>query len=405
MRIYTLGQFQIQCSSKQLPCTAGQSQRTWELFLFLLSNRGRQLSWEIILDTLWPEADYINPKATLRMQVHRVRNLIAKEMPGGETCLQLISSNGCYRLDAGPGCWVDVEKFEKLTREAFQASRNEMPEAIDMYREAVRLYQGDYLPNISSNRWLLPFRNYFRNLYIKNVLQLIGLLKDRHMYPEIIELCEQVFLVESLEEDIHLHYIEALLEKGKTSKARLHYENTTALLYSEAGVKPSAAMKEVYRQIKSDSEMIELDLGYIQESLKERQEINEAYFCQPEIFRQFYKLHLRWMEREFQPACIGLVSLTGPDFRLPPAASLKETMACLKQIIANSLRRGDIVTQWNEAQFIFLLPGVSFQGGEKVLRRIESRFQLEQGQGGTLRLWGKIQPLKLLEKQKITLYD
>ncbi len=46
----------------------------------------------------------------------------------------------------------------------------------------------------------------------------------------------------------------------------------------------------------------------------------------------------------------------------------------LKKVIAGSIRGGDVYTQWNEAQFLLLLPGQCSEMGEQVMQRIQKGF-------------------------------
>lgn len=62
------------------------------------------------------------------------------------------------------------------------------------------------------------------------------------------------------------------------------------------------------------------------------------------------------------------------DHTLPPKSLLKSGLEELKQLLLSSLRKGDVVTEWNEAQFLLSLPGLNVQQAHRALDRIYNRF-------------------------------
>ena len=124
----------------------------------------------------------------------------------------------------------------------------------------------------------------------------------------------------------------------------------------------------------------------------EREKAEGGFFCQPDHFRLLCRLEERRYKRENRPLFLGLLTLTRPGNGLPPASVPTKTTADLKQVIAGSIRVGDIYTQWNEAQFLLLLPGQHREMGKQVLQRIQTRFK-EKVEPTGLVLKYTIQPL------------
>ncbi|MEW6243779.1 MAG: bacterial transcriptional activator domain-containing protein [Bacillota bacterium] len=46
----------------------------------------------------------------------------------------------------------------------------------DLYRKAISLYRGEYLPECPYQEWVLPARHYYRRIYLKCVSSLVHLL-------------------------------------------------------------------------------------------------------------------------------------------------------------------------------------------------------------------------------------
>ncbi|MEW5784829.1 MAG: BTAD domain-containing putative transcriptional regulator [Bacillota bacterium] len=374
IQIYTLGRFLIKRGSSVISDEASRSKKAWDLFKYLIAHREKTTHSEAILEALWPDQIYTDSNLAMRSLIFRLRQLLEKDLLAPELALNITFAHGCYRWQSQFGYWLDVEQFEKLCTEAHSNIVTDPRQSIDLYLEAVSLYKGDFLPESSYQEWILPFRNHYQRVYLQAVFELIRLLKNSRRIAEIIAVCEKALMIEYYEEELHLHYIEALLEEGKTKQARVHYDEVTATFYRDLGAKPSAAMRNLFRVLKMEHDNFDLDLTFIQEGLRDRQAANGAFYCDADVFRQLYKLERFRGERTGQVVFLGLMTITLPDYRLPPQKVLDEAMATLQDVLVSSLRKGDVITRWNKAQYLILLPWINIQQADIVLGRVEARF-------------------------------
>ena len=395
LEIHTLGNFLVKRGDKHLSEDFGRSQRLWGLFLYLLTQRGKYLLPEDLMDALWAEEEYERSESALKTLVYRLRKLLKEGQPGDE--VQYINfSHGGYTWNSQSDYWLDVDEFEDYCKEAKKALAEGDKAAEKYCRRALDLYKGDYLREFAYNEWVVPVSSYYRRLYLETVFGLLGFLENEGRYGEISGVCEKAFSVEPFDEDLHKWYLESLLEEGKTRQAQAHYENITAALYRELGAKPSPGLRELYRRIKNKEGGVELDLGLIQERLTDRKKTEGAFLCDAHTFRFLYKLEGRRVMRTGQAIFLVLLTLTLPDYSLPAGKDLKPAMDLLEKSLLHSLRKGDVICRWNEAQFICILPGLNFEQSRKVLERIEKQFAATSGNGKVV-LRAKVQPLHLWE--------
>lgn len=370
LEITTLGRFQVRRGDETLSRESTRSYRLWELFKYLITYRDKETYSEVIMENLWPEQDYADPRHTLRTLVYRLRQLLDnKEDDHTVSCIKF--SHGAYSLNTNIDYWLDAEVFDKLCREA---SRAEPESAIAAFQQALSLYQGDYLPELAYSEWVIPIRNYYHRLYIQAVLDVTDLMKERKMYGEIIKVCERAFLIEFFEEEIHLRFLEALIESGKLHQALAHYEYVTAVFYRELGVKPSSSMRALYRLMQQDDTIPSFDLEAIQETLLDRKGLDGAFFCDPEVFRFLYKLEMRRVERTGQSIFLVMLTLTGKNMSSPYPHILRESLNGLQHQLVSGLRRGDVITRWNDSQLLVILPGLNYEQAERVMERLTSGF-------------------------------
>ncbi|MFO7951931.1 MAG: BTAD domain-containing putative transcriptional regulator [Bacillota bacterium] len=372
--IHTFGKFYIQDGAEIISNKQARSRKMWEIFKFLLSHPGKAFFPEVILDKIWPENDYADPNLVLRAQIYRLRQVLGDAHSNPNLAANIVYSQGCYGWENRTDYWLDTNEFTAIADEAQPLVAGDPDRAIDLYMKAVSLYKGEYLPEISFSEWLEPLRATYHETYLNYLLILIELLKDKRGYPEIIKLCEQALSIDYFEERIHLKLIEALLAEDQVTRARAHYNEATSAFYREMGIKPSEPMRSLYRLIESETKDFELDLTTIQERLKGKEAANGAYLCDPELFRYFYKLERLRTERSGQSILLGLLTLTGPNYRPAEKGILKEVMNNLEGVILDSLRKGDLVTRWNDAQFLLMLPGLNREQSDNVIERIENNF-------------------------------
>ena len=374
--IFTLGRFMIRRGGKVLSECSVRAEKVWTLFKYLLTCRGKTLTAERIMDTVWPDQDCKDPYQVLRSLIYRLRRLLADELGAPELASNIVFAHGCYRWSETLNERLDVEAFEKRIDFAMAVQKTDVPAACEALQKALPLYLGDYLPDCSHHDWVAPSRDYYHRLYIKSVLNLAKLLRTDGAFSRIVSLCREALEIEYFEEELHLYYLEALIEKGQYEPARRHYETITAVFYREMGIKPSAAMRQLYGRIRFiEDEIFNLNLPLIQERLNDRHGDTGAFLCDPELFRYIYQLERIRQDRSGQSACLALLALTGPDYRIPAREMLRCAMEALLGILRTNLRKGDVICRTHEAQYLLILPNVDEARSTQVLGRIDGIFQ------------------------------
>jgi DNA-binding SARP family transcriptional activator len=371
LKIETLGQFMVKKNGRTLTSEVKSSKKIWTLFKYLLTYRNRGLLPEMILDHLYPDQSYDDPKNTLRTQMHRLRKLLGEQ--GESSCSQIIQyDNGCYSWN--PNCLyqVDADLFETLSADAKALKSKKPDESIDLYRQALKHYRGDYLPEYAEEDWVIPHRIHYRRLFIENVLDLSRLLARQQDYASILEVCEKSMQLEPCEEAFHLVFLNTLLKTGRIRQALDHYEYVTSLNYRELGIAPSDALKQIYQEIQKLQETSVSSSEEIEWS-KNTSSKNKAYFCHPFVFQSIVELEQRRSERGSRHYHICLFTLQNAknDHQgkaLPTAASI------LQKLLVDNLRRGDTLSRWSENQFVALLYGLADEQTSVVLDRLSTDF-------------------------------
>lgn len=382
VEIFLLGEWRIQKNGKSLFVKSRRSQKSLELLKYFIGNRGKKLSSENIVENLWGDASLVDSQNTLRTQIYRLRQILQEEgLYGKDGCgsFQLSFESGYYVFSFGKDCTVDTDLFEKYVKQA-EAYQSEGPEkAIDCYKQAVRLYQGEYLAENYDWSWTFPFRIRFRRLYVQSLLRLFGLLKKQGRHTEIVEYFEQAMRFEPLEESLNLCYLEALLELKEYSLALSHYNYITERISRELSVKPSAAMKNMYIKITAGEQNVrKAELWDLSSQFAEYGEPQGALCCELDYFRVICNLEERRSSRSMGDTFLGLATISGHGGSLSHD-QLEAAGKGLKTILEKLLRKGDVFTQWNPYQMFFLLTNTKQEGLISVGARIRKFFESSIG--------------------------
>lgn len=375
LEIFTLGRFIVRRGKQLFTEDAGKSYQLWKLFKYLLTYCGRAIHPELLIEALYHGEELKNPERTLRNLVYRLRRLLANGLAPGVDPQYIVLSQGLYSFNLSSNYWLDAEEFVNLCSQAGKIARKEPFKAINLYQKALSLYQGDYLPESLYEDWVTTRRDYYHRIYLQNVYELILLLKKAGRYAELREICEKAFLIEPLQEELHINFMEALLEEGKTGLAKAHYNYASSLLYREAGLKPSAGLRELYKRITNEGEPQENIRLLPGKELDTRRENGGAFFCDPETFLELFRLEELRAERSGQAAFWGCLTLDQPDYVWSDSYNMEESMELLGDVLRKNLRKGDIVCRWSKNQYyLMLMTCTGREQAEKALERVKNYF-------------------------------
>jgi DNA-binding SARP family transcriptional activator len=371
--IITLGNFDVLKNRQSLTERYNNSLKIWEIFKYFVTFREELILPERIIDSLWPDADYTDPKRSLRALIFRLRKIIdLKDSQESNSCI--IYSNGCYKLETTDNIFIDIDEFDNLIHRAKDISTEDPDKAIDIYKKALSLYKGDYLSETHGYDWLMPTRNYYRRVFLQGVYDASELLNKQKRFDEILTICEIALKYELFEEKIHFRYVEALAALGKIKQARNHYEYVKEVFEREMGVKPSNAFNSLYRLLFGEISKAGLNVTSIADNLTEKYFYDGPVLVDTEFFRLLYRLEKRRSERYGQLTYLFVLTLGYPDKTLPPPSQLKAGTEELKHILLSNLRKGDVICQWNEAQFVLSLPGYSADRTKTAIERVKKKF-------------------------------
>jgi two-component SAPR family response regulator len=242
VRIYTLGRFAIVKDGKPLQFAEKAKHMPLKLLKVIIAFGGRDIGAEVVIDTLWPDAEGDAAYRAFVTNLQRLRRLIGRKDA-------VEHKDG--RLTLNPRCvWVDVWTFERLLSKAeaiplFTTSQNE---AIRLIEKAVSIYHGRFLSR-EEQPWAASFSERLRARFLHNVERIGRYWENAGDWQKAQECYLNAINIDDLSEVFYQRLMMAYQRLGRTSDAIAVYQRCCKVLSSAMGIPPSPATEEIYNSI------------------------------------------------------------------------------------------------------------------------------------------------------------
>lgn len=310
---------------------------------------------------------------SLNNLVYRLRKILAEN--GFPKSLYVINQDGVYFWDRKIPVWVDAREFERLV-ELGDRKRQREKETFQYYKKAEELYQGELLSAISTENWVIVESLRFKRMYEKAVSWLGDYMKRQKDYPGMYQLYHQAAQVYPFD-NWQVGQMESMAYMGRYKEAFLLYDNTAKRYSEEMGLPPSEKMLECYKTMSRQFVSRPDVLKNIRAELREQEDekIN-AYYCSLPSFIDIYRLAARRSERNGQPFCLMLCTITDYEGKvIQNQEKLKARSELLRKTIGRALRRSDVYAKYSASQYLVLLMGVGEENCMVVGKRISRNFR------------------------------
>lgn len=390
MFVRMLGEFSITLDGKSITDSANRSKKVWLLLAYMIYCRNHSITPGDLINLLWSEEEgSSNPLNALKTIFHRVRSTLNQLGPSMGHSL-ILRKDGCYIWNQTIPLQLDIEEFDALCKAGAQAQGDAR---LAFYQQAQALYQGDFLPKLSSEPWVVPICAYYHSVYIRTVQETIPLLEERRRFEESVALCRRAIALEPYQESLYQHLMHGLLTLGHQAQAAQVYEDMSQLLLSDFGIMPSADSRALYREATRTDNGAVIPADTVQDHLRESCGPAGALVCDYDFFKAIYHAEARSVARSGAAIHIALLSMEGDNAHPLSRRSLDCAMENLLTVVRSSLRKGDIVSQCSVSQYIILLPNANYENSCMVCERITRTF-FRQFPHSPARIQCSVQPLE-----------
>ncbi|MCA9974954.1 MAG: bacterial transcriptional activator domain-containing protein, partial [Anaerolineales bacterium] len=142
--------------------------------------------------------------------------------------------------------WLDTAEFERLITQGNAIFRQDPTQALPLYREALALYQGDYLQEYLYEEWCTEERERLLTLYLRTAERLAATLLEQQGWEEVIEVAQAILARDDCWENAYRALMLAYAHLGNRTQVIRTYQRCGERLATELGVEPSPATTELY---------------------------------------------------------------------------------------------------------------------------------------------------------------
>lgn len=229
----------------------GIASSTLETLAFLLSNHGRQVSRDTLLDTLWQGRDDARARSALNTTTWRIKNASALA-----PYIALETSDITISLVCRPGVRLDLYDLEQAVDAAHklcESGNDLLPlDVRDALVNAVESYTTRFMPTLDSS-WVIVERERCRTLYIRGLLMLMHDAAARCDYEAAINWGQKILAKDPYREITQREVMWLYVMNGQRCDALRHYKRYVDTLKREIGLEPLKDTEMLYNLVRKDA--------------------------------------------------------------------------------------------------------------------------------------------------------
>jgi DNA-binding SARP family transcriptional activator/predicted ATPase len=219
----------------------------------LVLNANRVTAVDKLIEAVWDSS----PPATARAQIQICVSALRKLLAENGKPVRIVTSPPGYRLEIGNDR-LDSERFNSLTDEARRReSAGESTEALALLREALGLWRGPILGDVSSpmiHRLSVGLSERRVTAELSRFRIECALGRTAEIVPDLYALVAD----HPLREEGYAYLMLALYRSGRQTEALEVYRRARAVLVEQVGLEPADELRELERAILNRDESLRL---------------------------------------------------------------------------------------------------------------------------------------------------
>jgi DNA-binding SARP family transcriptional activator len=248
LAVYCLGQFRVSLENQWIsswPSGKGKS-----ILKFMIVNYPRPISKDVLMDTLWRDADPVSARNNLYVAIYGLRQAFKVVMPGFNP---ILFEEDRYCLNPDISVWLDVNEFMRYYQNGLDYERRgRLVEGIREYELAESLYQGDFFEEDLYEDWPVPRREALKDTYLIILDRLSRYYFDEERYAICIQTCQKILTKDNFREDAYRRLMRCYCRQGQRPLALRQYQLCTEVLARELGVPPAQETTALYQHIRNE---------------------------------------------------------------------------------------------------------------------------------------------------------
>ncbi|HSV86610.1 MAG TPA: tetratricopeptide repeat protein [Levilinea sp.] len=233
MIIRAFGKSQVRLNERLITGADWQTQAARDLFFILLSHP-EGMTREMIGNIFWPDISPEELKLRFKNTIYRVRHAAGKQ--------SIILQDEYYRFNRALDYEYDAEDFQKAIRQAQRVASAE--EKINQYRIAIRLYKGQFLPDIEE-AWNLAERERLFQMYLEALRRVAELSFEGGQHQVALDYIHRALVADPCLEAAHRLAMRVHASMGNRAAVARQYDRCRQALLAEINAQPSQQTQQL----------------------------------------------------------------------------------------------------------------------------------------------------------------
>ena len=249
LRIFTLGKFALAVAGEGLNVEGWKRKQAVVLLKYLVSQLGRPVHRERLIEWMWPDADSERGWERLKVTISFLRG---KLRAGGarEETIETVGQSYLLQRDA---VWVDSDAFASLVAGGWGFLRiGKWRDAQARFEDAQSLYHGDYFEDEPYADWCAVERERLREIYLELLAGRAKCYAEGGLFLEASQVCRLALQSDPCRESFLRALLESLIKLGRPDWAEAQFTSWRRKLEEEYGLQPTHETLRVYRQLLAD---------------------------------------------------------------------------------------------------------------------------------------------------------
>ncbi len=240
LKLRTLGPFSVWRGDEPVTARDWQREKARQILQLLLTFRGQWYYREQITDQLWPHLDPEAAERDFKVALNALTKALEPRRPRGAQPFFVVRRDNIYGLNPAAQIVVDADDFERLARS----------DRVPLLRQAMALYQEDYLPDTLYEDWSAAERQRLRHLYLTMAERLARHLLQSGSWDQASEVCQSILARDAYWEAAYRLLMQVYAAQGNRAQVHATFQHCVATL-AALGVEPSPATQALFARLQN----------------------------------------------------------------------------------------------------------------------------------------------------------
>ena len=249
LRVQALGPFRVWRGTEEIGPHEWRREKARQLFQLVLTHRRGLVDRDWIVEALWPGTDPEVGRRDFKVAFSTLCRVLEPRRNPRAPSAYLVRDGSRYGLRPGADLWLDAEAFERAIVEGDRLAGSDPEGRIERYRQALRLYRGNYLEERLYEEWCSEERERLLTLYLRTADRLARALAEGERWEEVIEVCQAILGRDPCWEQAYRLMMVAYAELGNRAQAMRTYRRCVRRLREELQVEPTPETVRLYESL------------------------------------------------------------------------------------------------------------------------------------------------------------